>query len=277
MLSELSSARTLSRREAEVVGWLEAERRRSLTAAELRATLGWSDSVTWHVLSRLARKGWLCRTARGRYETVLAETGGWNVPNPWAALSAWEQRYYIGFKSAAYEHRLISDRPGSVQTCVAVGARKPLAWGGIPIVLIFLPSFQDEGVQVEKLHSFEVRIASVEKTLVDAGALPGRIGGLPGLARVVDRASDRADWEKVVKLGTTASRGKAGLRRIAALLELLGHAVPPALAEAATVGPHASPLFLGERRVFGAHGKRLPKWRVVVNVDPSLVNEEVSR
>ena len=189
MGTELSHARTLSKREAEVVGWLEAERRRSLTAAELRATLGWSDSVTWHVLSRLARKGWLCRTARGRYETVLADTGGWSVPNPWAALSAWEQRYYVGFKSAAYEHQLTTDRPSSVQACVSVGARKPLAWGGIPIVLIFLPSFQDEGVQVEKLHSFEVRIASVEKTLVDAGALPGRIGGLLGLARAVDRVS----------------------------------------------------------------------------------------
>lgn len=277
MRTELSSARTLSKREAEVVGWLEAERRRSLTAAELRATLGWSDSVTWHVLSRLARKGWLRRTARGRYETVLAETGGWHVPNPWAALSAWEQRYYIGFKSAAYEHQLTSDRPGSVQACVSVGARRPLAWGGIPIALIFLPSFQDEGVQLEKLHGFEVRIASVEKTLVDGGALPGRIGGLLGLARVVDRASDRADWKRAVELGTTSSRGEAGLRRIAALLELLGHAVPRALAKAATAGPRASPLFLGERRVYGAHGKRLPKWRVVVNVDPSLINEEVRR
>lgn len=277
MRTELSHARTLSKREAEVVGWLEAERRGSLTAAELRATLGWSDSVTWHVLSRLAHKGWLRRTARGRYETVLADTGGWSVPNPWAALSAWEQRYYVGFKSAAYEHQLTTDRPGSVQTCVSVGARKPLAWGGMPIVLIYLPRFQDEGVQVEKLHGFEVRIASVEKTLVDGGALPGRIGGLPGLARVVDRASDRVNWERVVELGTTSSRSKAGLRRIAALLELLGHAVPRALAQAATAGPRASPLFLGERRVHGAHGKRLPTWQVVVNVDPSLISEEVRR
>jgi predicted transcriptional regulator of viral defense system len=277
MSTELSHARTLSKREAEVVGWLEAERRRSLTAAELRATLGWSDSVTWHVLSRLAHKGWLRRTAQGRYETVLAETGGWHVPNPWAALSAWEQRYYVGFKSAAYEHQLTTDRPSSVQACVSVGARKPLAWSGIPIVLIYLPRFQDEGVHVERLHSFEVRIASVEKTVVDAGALPGRIGGLPGLARVVDRASDRVNWERAVELGTTSSRGKAGLRRIAALLELLGHTVPQALALAATAGPRASPLFLGERRVYGAHGKRLPKWQVVVNVDPSVINDEVSR
>ena len=277
MSAEPPSARTLSKREAEVVGWLEAERRSSLTGAELRATLGWSDSITWHGLSRLAHKGWLHRTARGRYETVLAETGGWHVPNPWAALGAWKQRYCVGFKSAAYEHGLATDRPGAVQTCVPVGAKKPLACNDGPIVLVFRPKFYDEGVRVEGLHGFEVRIASAEKIPVDAGGLPGRIGGLPGLSRVVDRAFDLADWEEVAELGTACSRGKAGLRRIAALLELLGHAVPEGLAEAATAGPRESLLFLGERRVYGARGKRLPKWQVVVNIDPSVIDQKVSR
>jgi hypothetical protein len=53
----------------------------------------WPSTAVHDVLSRLQRKGWLRRTARGRYETILAETGGFAPPNPWAALSTWGQSY----------------------------------------------------------------------------------------------------------------------------------------------------------------------------------------
>ncbi len=270
-------ARTLSRREAELVSWLEAERRPSVSMPEIRQTLGWSDSVARNTVSRLAKKGWLRRTAQGRYETVLAETGGWSVPNPWAALSTWEQRYYVGFKSAAYEHGLTPDRPGSVQTCVRTGAKRPQAWDDIPILLIYLPKFDWGGTESGRLHGFDVRVASPEKALVDAAGLPRRVGGVLGLARVVDRAAQRVDWGRVVHLAPTSSRGRVSLRRLAALLEVLDHEVPESLAEAATAESGESPLFLGERRTHGAHGERLRRWQVVVNLDPAVIREEVGR
>jgi predicted transcriptional regulator of viral defense system len=213
-------ARTLSKREAELMSWLEAERRRSIRADEVRSTLGWSDSSTRNVLSRLARKGWLRRTARGRYETVLAETGGWSLPNPWAALSSWEQRYYVGFKSAAYELQLTPDRPGTVQTCVPVGARRPMAWKDVPIALVFMRTFDDSGTRVDEVHGFPVRIPTGEKVLVDGATGLGRMGGLLGYARVVDRAMGHVDWDKVVSLAAHNTRGTVGLRRIAALLDV---------------------------------------------------------
>lgn len=272
-----TSGRTLSRREAELVSWLEAERRPSVSFAEVKQTLRWSDSVARNTLSRLAKKGWLRRTALGRYETVLAETGGWLVPNPWAALSTWEQRYYVGMKSAAYEHGLTPDRPGSVQVCVPTGAKRPRAWIDVPIVLVYLQKFHPAGVESKRLHGFDVRIASPERVLADGARLPGRMGGVAGLARVVDRAADRVDWEALLHLSTTSSRGRVGLRRLAALLEILGREVPEPLGNAATALPGESPLFLGERRAHGAHGNRLRRWRVVVNVDPAVIREEVAR
>ncbi len=269
--------RTLSKREAELFNWLEAERRLSISLPEVRRTLGWSDSVARNTLSRLAKKGWLRRTALGRYEAVLAETGGWSVPNPWAALSTWRQRYYIGFKSAAYEHGLTADRPGSVQACVPTGARRPLSWSDIPIVLIYLPKFDSVGTQTRKLHQFEVEIASPEKILVDGASLPGRMGGVLGLARVVDRAANQVDWATVVQLTTASPRGRVSLRRLAALLEILGREVPDPLANGATARPGESALFLGDRRTYGARGERLPRWQVIVNVDSAAVLDEVRR
>src|ERR1700730_18117328 len=101
-------ARSLSAKEAEVVAWLESERRATLTPTDLATAFGWSPTTVrnnlsrlhpqgpvfptacgWspttvrNVLSRLNRKGWLVRTARGRYESVLAETGGYALPSPW--------------------------------------------------------------------------------------------------------------------------------------------------------------------------------------------------
>lgn len=277
MATDDTPVRTLSRREAELVGWLEAERRSSVSAVEVRERLGWSDVVTRNVLSRLAEKGWIRRTARGRYETVLAQTGGWSPPNPWAALSTWEQRYYVGFKSAAYEHGLTPDRPGSVQACVATGAKRPRAWKDVPIVLIFFHSFEVAGVEIAEVHGFRVRLASVERVLVDGATRPGRMGSVLGLARVVERALDRIDWQEVVSLGNKFSRGNVGLRRIAALLEVLGHEVPEGLAAAATARPGKSAFFLAEREIHGTHGERLPQWQVILNVDPSVIREEVRR
>lgn len=244
---------------------------------EIRQTLGWSDSVARNTVSRLAKKGWLRRTAQGRYETVLAETGGWSVPNPWAALSTWEQRYYVGFKSAAYELGLTPDRPGSVQTCVPTGAKRPQAWGDIPIRLIYLPKFDWAGAESRDFHGFDVRVASPEKVLLDGAGLPARMGSVLGLARVVDRAADSVDWRTVIHLGTMSSRGRVSLRRLCALLEVLQREVPEPLAEAATARPGESPLFLAERRTYGAHGERLPRWQVVVNLDPAVIREEVGR
>src|SRR6266508_1042978 len=103
--------------------------------------LAWPSKRTREVFARLARKGWLRRHARGRYETILAETGGWAPPNPWAALSLWQQPYYVGFQSAAFEFGLTPDRPAEVQACVTVGAKRPHAWADVPIELVYLRTF----------------------------------------------------------------------------------------------------------------------------------------
>ncbi len=86
--------RTLGTREGAVVAWLEAERRPVVSVQDVAEVFPWTSTAVHDVLSRLQREGWLRRTARGRYETILAETGGFAPPDPWAALSTWGQSYY---------------------------------------------------------------------------------------------------------------------------------------------------------------------------------------
>jgi predicted transcriptional regulator of viral defense system len=279
MASEVAQppARTLSAREAEVVAWLERERVRGVSSSEIADHFGWPAQAVWHATSSLVYKGWLVRTSRGRYETVLADTGGWAVPNPWAALGTSGLRYYVGFQSAAYERGLTPDPPGAVQACVPAGTNRPKAWAAVPISLIFLRSFAPAGVENVTLHDFEIQLARPEKILIDGAGLPGRIGGVHGLARVLDRAQGELDWNLLVDLGERTVRGHAALRRIAALMEILGLAIAGTLAKHARAHPGDSLLYLGERRVHGAHGARLRRWAVVDNVGADVLREEIIR
>lgn len=270
-------ARTLSPREAQVVAWLESERARNVSSRQIADRFGWPAQTVWHTASNLARKGWLVRTAHGRYETVLADTGGWAPPNPWAALGTAGLRYYVGFQSAAYERGLTPDRPGAVQTCVPPGTNRPKAWARLPISLIFLRSFSAAGVEQVELHDFQIMLARPEKILIDAAGLPARIGGAHGLARVVDRAHAGLDWALLIALAGQAVRGRAALRRIAALMEILEIDIPDELAREARAHRGESPLYLGERRIFGARGNRMPSWAVIENIGADALREEVVR
>ena len=270
-------ARTLSPYEAEVVAWLESERRRGVLSSDIADRFGWPDQTVWHTTSSLARKGWLVRTSRGRYETVLADTGGWVVSNPWAALGTTGLRYYVGFQSAAYERGLTPDHPGAVQTCVPVGTSRPKAWADIAISLIFLRSFAPAGVEQVKLHDFQIRLARPEKILIDGAGLPGRIGGVHGLARVLDRAHTDLDWGLLITLGGETVRGRAALRRIAALMEILDLKVPARLAKHAKARAGEQLLYLGPRSIHGTHGMRLARWAVLDNIGADVLREEVLR
>jgi predicted transcriptional regulator of viral defense system len=276
-LNQIGSTRTLSRREAELVSWLEVERPKSVSLAEISSALNWPQKRTYSVASRLVKKGWLHRTRAGHYEPLLGESAGILVPDPWVALTSWKVPYYVGLASAAYEHNLIPDRPGAVQVCVPVGTTKPAGWRVLGITLVPRRAFQLDGSQLTEAHGVTVRLAGIERVLLDSATMPGRVGGIFGLARIVDRGAEQASWQPFSDLAAKSSRGPAASRRIAALLEILGHEVPPTLAKLASAGEGAPPIHLGSTRIHGRRGEILPRWRVQLNVSPEALREEVTR
>lgn len=260
------------------MGWIEAERRNAITIDDVARTFDWKRDAIRHVLFRLARKGWLRRTARGRYETVLAETAGFAPPNPWAALASWIPRHYVGFQSAAYELDLTPDRPGDVQVAVAFGTRRPTAWAEVPIDLVHLRTFSTDGSHRRDINGWDVQIASPEKVVSDSALLPRRVGGVRGLARIAVRAEGSIDWRQVVQLTEAHPSGLAAMRRLAALLEVIGATVPrPLAARAAHPGHRVRRIFLGEPEFEGDDGELLEPWNVIGNVDAADLREELGR
>jgi predicted transcriptional regulator of viral defense system len=273
----LGPTRTLSRREAELVSWLEIERPKSTSLAEISSALAWPQKRTYDITSRLVKKGWLHRTRAGHFEPLLGESAGILVPDPWTALASWGVPYYVALASAAYEHNLIPDRPGAVQVCVPVGTTAPAGWRELAIMLVPRRALQLDGSQLTQAHGVTVRLAGIERVLLDSATMPGRVGGIFGLARIVDRGRDQVDWQRFVELARKAVRGTSAARRIAALLEVLNQEVPPVLAKFAGSKRDASRIHLGSTRAHGRYGEILPRWRVQLNVSPEALREEVTR
>ena len=275
--NQIGLSRTLSRREAELVSWLEVERPKSVSLAEIANALDWPKKRIYNVTSRLVKKGWLHRTRAGHFEPLLGESAGILVPDPWVALTSWKVPYYVALASAAYEHNLIPDRPGAVQVCVPVGTTAPAGWRELAITLVPKRAFQLDGSQLAQTHGVTVWLAGIERVLLDSATMPGRVGGPLGLARIVDRGQEQADWRRFAELAEKASRRVAAARRLAALLEILGQKVPPPLVKLASAKRGAPPIYLGSTRVHGRRGEILPRWRVQVNLSPEALREEVNR
>src|SRR5712692_7854031 len=254
---EVMPARSLGSRQAEVVSWLEAERRRSITSRELMNHFDWAEPTVSNVLSDLAKKHWLRRVARGIYEFLPAETGGFQVDDPWPALAGWKAKYYVAFRSAAYQHGLTPDRPGRVQVAVPLGVHRPRAWGETPIVLLHQRDYSEIGVQPASVVGWQVRFSGPERTTLDGAVQPKRIGGIPELARVLARAHRNLDWSALLTFATKLRRGRIGLRRLGALAELLELPIPKELEEA--VGSARSRLYLGDTSTYGSAGAVLKR------------------
>lgn len=267
-------ARTLGSRQAEVVGWLEAERRQLITSKEVMDHFAWAEPKASNVLSDLAKKHWLRRVARGIYEFLPAGTGGIEVHDPWPALAGWKAKHYVAFRSAAYQQGLTPDHPGRVQVAVPVGVNRPRAWGENPIVLLHQRDYSEVGVQLVAVIGWRVRFSGPERTALDGGIQPKRMGGIPELARVLVRANRNLDWSAVIAFAAKLRRGPIGLRRLGALAELLELPITQELEEA--VSSARSRLYLGDTSTHGSAGPVLKRWNVVDNVG-SAVKAEINR
>jgi predicted transcriptional regulator of viral defense system len=259
------------------MAWLEEDRPAVITAADLAANMHLSRERASDVLRRMASKGWLHRVAQGSYEPLLAESGGIALPNPWAALAVWAVSYYVSYGSSAYELGLTPDHPGAVHACVRSGTRTPVRFADLPLSLVPQRHFSLAGSAPKPVHGFEVRIAGVERTLIDCAIRPSRMGGVIALGRILYRALERVQWPELVCLASEHPRGRAGARRLASLLEVIDQPVPDALRAFASEDLPTRPMLLDDGDIYGWRGPTLRRWAVVVNVPAEALREELHR
>jgi predicted transcriptional regulator of viral defense system len=272
----LYKPRTLGPREAQVLAWLETDRPAVVDVAAVSVAVGISREHARTLVWRLERKGWLQRLTRGRYEPLLGESGGWSAPNPWATLDGWVRPHYVSFASAAHELGLTPDRPGEVQVATVHGAILAPRMAQAGVRLVRLRRFTLAGSDERELHGHKVRLAGVERCVLDSASHLDLAGGALGLSRILARAHEGMDWALYVGMAGELPRGPRAMRRVGALLEILGVDAPPALRHAAG-GTHRTPIQLDDGPALEEDAPVLGAWGVMLNVSPAAIREEVQR
>ncbi|MEM9055923.1 MAG: AbiEi antitoxin N-terminal domain-containing protein [Pseudomonadota bacterium] len=124
-------------------------------------------------LSRMVERGQLCKAGRGLYF------------RPEAELSALQDLAFVGKRvpkavvcliSALRFHEITSQQPYEVWVAVAAGIRSPnIDYPPTRVVHFSAESF-DEGAERHTIDGVEVRVYSVEKTVVDCFKFRNKIG-----------------------------------------------------------------------------------------------------
>src|SRR5262245_37277830 len=218
--------RTLSKNEAQVVLDLEWRGQQHVTLAELRSLTSSSASYARFLAHRLVKKGWFERLRRGHYLLISADRGreGVGDTNPLAAGSVLVDPYFYSFGTACTYHGLTEQVFSQIY--VACRARRETrAVRETPYVFIYESASRFFGFRELSVLGTRVKMATLERALIDAVDRPECAGGLSEVSRIVYRAANKVTWETLLDFVRRWEQS-ALVQRLGYLLELRDAHIP---------------------------------------------------
>lgn len=270
--------RTLSQNEAKVILDLEWRNQKTVTLAQVRAALDATDEYARYVAHRLVKKGWLERLRPGLFQLVPAQRGREGVADthPLTAGAMLVEPYFFSFGTACTHHRLTEQYFSEVYIACRV-RRRPVTIRNKRYVFVQLPEQKFFGYEEATVLGRVIRMAAIERALLDALDHPRYAGGIGEVSRMVARGASRVAWERLVKF---AKRWKqsAIVQRLGYLLDLHDADVPvPVRKQLLGMVSPKSKSHLGSRRHWGVAGKLARPWNVIENVPAEVLIEARDR
>ena len=259
--------RNLSKNEAELILDLEWRNQRLVTLAELRNTLGASESYARYLAHSLVKKGWLERLRPGVYQLVPAERGpeGVGDTNPLAAGAALVSPYFFSFGTACTHHGLTEQLFSEVYLACQQ-RRPPKILRGMRYVLIYVRENRFFGFNEVAVLGVPVQMATTERALLDAIDRPKYAGGIGEVSHIASRAIDRISWDVLLEIAERW-RSSALVQRLGYLLDLHQADMPTeARGTLLRLVLPRSKIQFGPRRRWGTSGRLVQPWNVIENV-----------
>ncbi len=178
-------------------------------------------------------------------------------------LQVWGEPYYVALLSAAERHGAAHQRPQATQVMVRKN-RQALECGQIRVQ--FIARGYLENIPVTRLNTLRgvLRYSTPEVTALDLVGYPNHAGGLENVATVLSELAEEMATDKLLEAARLSPVSWS--QRLGYLLELVGE---EKLAQ--TLGPFVverarsyTPL---RRAASIAGGKRIPSWKLIVNVE----------
>lgn len=270
--------RSLSQNEARVILDLEWRGQKTVTLAELHRAVGGSESYARYLAHRLVRKGWLERLRPGLFQLVPANRGREGVAdtNPLAAGAVLVAPYFFSFGTACTHHGLTEQVFAEVYV-VCREHRRPETIRGKRYVFIHVPGRRFFGIDDIRVLGHPVRMAKVERALLDAIDRPRYAGGIGEISHIAARAATRVSWDVLLDLARRWG-SSAPVQRLGYFLDLHQAEVPADVRSGLLdlVRPR-SKIQLGSRRKWGTTGKLARPWNVVENVPRDVLIAESAK
>ncbi len=270
--------RTLSKNESRIILDLEWRGQKTVTLEDLGALLGGSDGYVRSFAHHLVRKGWLERLRPGLFQLIPADRGREGIAdtNPLAAGAVLADPYFFSFGTACTFHGLTEQVFAEIY--IACQQRRPAeSIRGTRYVFVNVRPERFFGSTDVTALGETVRMATLERALIDALDRPQYAGGLGEVSRVVMRAATRVSWDALFDvLGLW--KESACVQRLGYLLDLHQVEVPPdrRSALASLVRP-TSRVHLGPRHKWGTVGKLVSPWNIIENVPREALIEKGER
>ncbi len=219
----------LSTQEREIISFIVAEERTTITANEVQSARQCSRSTAHQILSRLERKGWLQRLRRGIYTVVPLGSLDRDpvVENPWSVAMDVFQPAFISGWSAAEHWDLTEQVFNTVAAVTTTKQRQTLhTIGGVRFRTRTVRDARFFGARPVWFGSAAIQIADPSRMLIDAADLPAFAGGGRHMVDVVRAywSSEHQDPQRLLDYAKRYGRGSV-FKRLGFLAEMFQAAV----------------------------------------------------
>jgi predicted transcriptional regulator of viral defense system len=267
----------LSPTEARLVIALESRRAKLVKTADVAKLLDRSLDYASVLLHRLERKKWVDRVSKGKYTFVPADAGyvkRFPPLNPLLAGSALVAPYYYSYATANAHYGLTTQMSSTVY--IATTTKKPtFRWKNNRFKFVTLTRRKFFGFTTVMVQTAEVKMAELEKALVDSLDKPKHAGGVEEVVRVLYRAYRRVDMSKLVDYASRTET-HAVCQRLGFLLDFLAseglvHRIPKHLRDRLLRQVGDATEYIGPRELGGDYSR---DWRVIKTLpDQQLLAE----
>lgn len=236
------------------------------TADAIQAIEGNSTAVRAQ-LRRLKRQGQLAEPVRSFHVIVLPEYRRLGcLPAEHfidQLMQVWGESYYLCLLSAAERHGAAHQRPQSTQVMVRKN-RQAIVCGQVRIEFVARGDLDQMPVAKFNTPRGVLRYATPEVTALELLGYPKHAGGLNNVATVLSELSEEMAAEKLIDAALVCPVSWA--QRLGYLLELIGQ---EDLAQnlALLVAENAKSYTPLRRAAKIAGGKRVSRWKLIVNVE----------